>query len=86
MSREQTARREAVSRIGQAAGEGIAYGLEVEHDVSAESEADCQRYRGFGGQPLRAGFAFAEKPQRQSVGKIRDDCDGIEDIRRMRTA
>ena len=38
MSREQTARREAVSRIGQAAGEGIAYGLEVEHDVSAESE------------------------------------------------
>lgn len=38
MSREQTARREAVSRIGQAVGEGIAYGLEVEQDVSAGSD------------------------------------------------
>lgn len=38
MTREQTARREADRRNGQAAGEGIAYGLEVEHDVSAGSE------------------------------------------------
>ena len=38
MLREQTARREAVSRLGQAAGEGIAYGLEVEHDVSAGNQ------------------------------------------------
>ena len=38
MSREQAARREAVSRIGQAAGAGIAYGLEVEHDISAGSD------------------------------------------------
>ena len=38
MTREQNARREAVSRIGQAAGEGIAYGLKVEKDVKALSE------------------------------------------------
>lgn len=38
LTREQNARREAVSRLGQAAGEGIAYGLEVEKDTSARSE------------------------------------------------
>jgi hypothetical protein len=38
MSREQTARREAVSRIGQAAGEGIVYGLEVEKDPTAGTQ------------------------------------------------
>lgn len=35
LTREQTARREAVSRVGQAAGEGIVYGLETEKDSSA---------------------------------------------------
>jgi hypothetical protein len=38
MTREQTARREAVSRIGQAAGEGIVYGLEVEKDQAAGTQ------------------------------------------------
>lgn len=38
MTREQTARREAASRVGQAAGEGIVYGLEVEKDSSAGRE------------------------------------------------
>ena len=38
MTREQTARREAVARIGQAAGEGIVYGLEVEKDGAAGTQ------------------------------------------------
>ena len=38
MSREQAARREAVARIGQAAGEGVVYGLEVEKDSSAGTQ------------------------------------------------
>jgi len=38
LTREQNARREAVSRLGQAAGEGIAYGLEVEKDAAAAGE------------------------------------------------
>lgn len=38
LTREQNARREAVSRLGQAAGEGIADGLKVEKDNSAENE------------------------------------------------
>ncbi len=38
LTREQNARREAVSRLGQAAGEGIAYGLKVAQDNSAENE------------------------------------------------
>lgn len=38
MTREQAARREAVSRIGQAAGEGIVYGLEVEKDQAAGTQ------------------------------------------------
>ncbi len=35
MTREQTSRREAVWRVGKAAGEGIVYGLEVEKDKDA---------------------------------------------------
>lgn len=35
LTREQTARREAVWRLGKAVGEGIVYGLEVEKDSSA---------------------------------------------------
>ncbi len=38
MTREQAARREAVARIGQAAGEGIVYGLEVEKDSAAGTQ------------------------------------------------
>jgi hypothetical protein len=38
MTREQAARREADSRIGQAAGEGIVYGLEVEKDGAAGTQ------------------------------------------------
>jgi hypothetical protein len=38
MTREQNARREAVNRLGQAAGEGIAYGLEVKKNASAASD------------------------------------------------
>ncbi|HEY0461051.1 MAG TPA: hypothetical protein VGC97_18085 [Pyrinomonadaceae bacterium] len=38
MTREQAARREAVSRIGQAAGEGVVYGLEVEKDTLAGTQ------------------------------------------------
>lgn len=37
MTREQTARREAVWRVGKAAGDGIVYGLEVEKDAAALS-------------------------------------------------
>lgn len=35
LTREQTARREAVWRVGKAVGEGIVYGLEVEKDKNA---------------------------------------------------
>jgi hypothetical protein len=38
MTREQAARREAVARIGQAAGEGVVYGLEVEKDAAAGTQ------------------------------------------------
>ncbi len=38
MTREQAARREAVARIGEAAGEGIVYGLEVEKDSAAGTQ------------------------------------------------
>jgi hypothetical protein len=38
MTREQDARREAVWRVGRAAGDGIVYGLEVEKGVSADGE------------------------------------------------
>ncbi|HSK71888.1 MAG TPA: hypothetical protein VK892_09355 [Pyrinomonadaceae bacterium] len=38
MFREQNARREAVWRVGKAAGEGIVYGLEVERETTALSE------------------------------------------------
>ena len=38
MTREQAARREADARIGQAAGEGVVYGLEVEKDSSAGTQ------------------------------------------------
>jgi len=46
MTREQTARREADSRIGRAAGEGIVYGLKVEKDASADKEPIVKIYSG----------------------------------------
>ncbi|HQU81631.1 MAG TPA: hypothetical protein PKY59_00805 [Pyrinomonadaceae bacterium] len=46
LTREQEVRREAVRRIGQAAGSGIAFGLEVEKDFTAGNDPIVNVYKG----------------------------------------
>jgi hypothetical protein len=46
LTREQTARREAVWRVGRAAGDGIVFGLEVKEGASSETTATVNVSRG----------------------------------------